>query len=249
MNYFKIITLFFVSCITVYSQKETTHEDQLWTGFFNQTRLNNKWGFWVDLHYRGTEHFVNEPSKIIFRPGVTYYVNDHLKLTNGYTFVNHFPEQGHKNISQPEHRIWQQMQNHNSIGKARFMQWIRFEERFRRNIKNDNELANGYRFDLRLRSNLLFNIPFSKKGIAPKTFSAVLNDEIFINYRNPRNATYYPFDQNRFFAGLSYNFTSHSNLQFGYMNVFQQLNQGTKFKNINAIRVFYFQNLDLRKGK
>ena len=89
----------------------------------------------------------------------------------------------------------------------------------------------------------------SKKGIAPKTFSAVLNDEIFINFSNPNNQTYLPFDQNRFFVGLAYNLDSHSNIQFGYMNVFQQLSVGTKFRNIDAIRIFFFQNFDFRKKK
>jgi hypothetical protein len=33
----------------------------------------------------------------------------------------------------------------------------------------------------------------------------------------------------------------------GYMNLFQQLGAGNKYRSINAIRLFYFQNLDLRK--
>ena len=127
------------------------------------------------------------------------------------------------------------------------MQWIRLEERFRRKIKNDNELADGYRFDERIRANMLINIPLSKKGIAPMTFSAILNDEIMINLS--KNNVYNVFDQNRFFVGLSYNIDSHSNFQFGYMNVYQQLAAGNKFRNTNSIRLFYFQNLDFRKKK
>ena len=38
-----------------------------------------------------------------------------------------------------------------------------------------------------------------------------------------------------------------SNVQFGYMNLFQQLPAGNQFKNIHAARVFYFHNLDFRK--
>lgn len=157
----------------------------------------------------------------MFRAGLTYYLNNDLKLTNGYAFTNHFPEQGHANISRPEHRIWQQLQFHQKINKVRAMAWLRLEERFRHKIKNDNELADGYRFDLRLRCNFLVNIPLSKKGIAPKTFSGIITDEIFFNFRNPNNPTYFPFDQNRFFAGLSYDINAHSNFQFGCRNVYQ----------------------------
>ncbi|MCU0469436.1 MAG: DUF2490 domain-containing protein [Arcicella sp.] len=251
MQYLKILITVLCSTASIFAQNQiqTVEEEQLWLGYFNQTRLSDKWGFWADIHYRGTEHFVKEPSKILLRGGLTYYLNDDVKLTNGYTFVNHFPEEGHANVSQSEHRIWQQLQYHSKFGKTRIMNWLRLEERFRRKIKNDNELADGYRFDLRLRSNFLLNIPLSKKGIAPKTFSAILNEEIFINFPNSSNSTYLPFDQNRFFVGLAYNLDTHSNIQFGYMNVYQQLSAGTKFRNTDAIRVFFFQNFDLRKKK
>ena len=54
-----------------------------------------------------------------------YCFNDDLKFTNGYAFINHFPEEGHANVSMPEHRIWHQIQFHNKYGKVRTMQWVR----------------------------------------------------------------------------------------------------------------------------
>lgn len=45
---------------------------------------------------------------------------------------------------------------------------------------------------------------------------------------------------------MGYQLSAHSNLQFGYMNVFQQLAAGSTYRNIHAIRLFVFQNLDLR---
>ena len=244
-----LFLLFNLVVFTVVSQnvRVVQDEEQLWTGYFNQTRLTDKWGIWLDVHFRTTEHFIKEHSKFLSRLGVMYYLNDDLKFTNAYAFINHFPEEGHANVSQPEHRIWHQLQLHTKYGKIRTMQWVRLEERFRRKIKNDNELAEGYRFDERIRYNFLLNIPLNKKGIVPKSFSAILNDEVMVNLS--KNNVYNIFDQNRFFVGLAYNFNAHSNLQFGYMNVYQQLAAGNKYKNINAIRVFFFQNLDFRKKK
>lgn len=249
MKYAKVALIILVSNLSVFSQIErsTQTEEQTWMAYFNQTRLSDKWGIWFDGHFRTTEHFLNEPSKLLLRTGLTYYLNDDLKLTNGYAYINHYPEEGHANVSQPESRIWHQLQLHTKYGKVRTMQWIRMDERFRRKIKNDNELAEGYRFDARIRYNFLLNVPLSKKGIAPKTFSAILNDEVMINLS--KNNVYNAFDQNRFFVGLAYNIDSHSNFQFGYMNVYQQLGAGNKYKNINSIRLFFFQNLDLRKKK
>lgn len=120
---------------------------------------------------------------------------------------------------------------------------------FGRNIsskyKSDNELAHDFRFDERIKYNYLLNVPHSKKGIIPKTFFAVLNDEVMINLTT--NNVYNTFVQNRFFIGLANNCDIHFNLQFSYMNVYQQLEPGNKYKNIDAIRMFFFQNLDFKK--
>lgn len=101
--------------------------------------------------------------------------------------------------------------------------------------------------DERIRYNFFLNVPLSKKGVAPKTVSALLNNEVMINLS--KNNVYNVFDQNRLFVGLAYNFDSHSSLQVGYMNIYQQLGAGDKFKNMNALRVFLGQNLDFNKTK
>lgn len=242
-----LIFFTFVRQITAQTIKQITLEDQLWLGYFNQTRFSDKWGFWSDVHFRATHDFVREPSKFLFRAGVMYYLTDDFKLTNGYNFINHFPEEGHANVSMPEHRLWHQLQLHTKYGKVRTMQWLRLEERWRHNIKNDNELAAGYRFDTRLRYNFMLNVPLSKKGIVPKSFFVALNDEIFVNLS--RKIVYNTFDQNRFFVGLAYQTDSHANLQVGYMNVYQQLGAGNRYRDVHSIRLFYFQNLDVRKKK
>lgn len=225
--------------------KQTEHINQVWLGYFNQTRFSNKWGAWADLHVRTKEEFFSNFSTGIIRLGLTYYLNDDTKLTAGYSFVNHFPADNHKNISQPEHRPWQQLQWHTKYPKLRLMQWFRLEERWRRKILNDDTLADGYSFNFRLRYNLFAQFPLSKKRFQPGTVSFVANDELHINFGKQIVNNY--FDQNRFFLGFNYHVNKHDNLQFGYMNVFQQLAAGNKYRSLNAARIFYFHNLDLRK--
>jgi hypothetical protein len=225
--------------------KQTASVHQTWVGYFNQARLGDKWGLWLDGHLRTREDFVNHLSQSIIRPGITYYVNDLTKLTVGYAFVNHFPAEGHKEVSQPEHRIWQQVQWHTRYPKVRTMQWVRLEERYRRKILDSATLAKGYNFNYRLRYNFLLQVPLSKGGMAPRTFSLVANDEVHVNFG--KGIVYNYFDQNRFFAGLSYHVNAHDNLQVGYMNIFQQLPAGNRYRTTHAARLFYFHNLDLRK--
>lgn len=229
-----------------FSQKQTTYTEQVWLGYSNQTRFSNKWGMWADLHLRTKEEFFTNFSQSIVRLGLTYYLNDNTKLTAGYAWVNHFPSDNHKNISQPEHRPWQQIQWHSKFQRLRLMQWVRLEERFRRNIKNDDELGEGHQFNWRVRYNFLASFPLAKKAFAPKTWSFILNDEVHINAG--KEIVYNYFDQNRFFAGFSYHLNTHDNIQFGYMNLFQQLAAGNRYRNIHAARIFYFHNLDTRRN-
>ncbi|MEO6733285.1 MAG: DUF2490 domain-containing protein [Ferruginibacter sp.] len=224
--------------------KSTEEINQLWFGYFNQTRLSNKWGLWTDLHLRTKEDFVNNFSQSIVRLGLTYYVTDATKLTAGYAYISIYPADAHKKITQPEHRPWQQIQWHTKYGKKRMMQWFRLEERYRRKILNDSTLADGNNFNFKIRYNIWYDIPLSKKGIVPNSLSFVVNDEVHINFGKQIVNNY--FDQNRFFAGLKYQVNEHSNVQFGYMNLFQQLAAGNKYRNLHTMRLFYFQNLDLR---
>lgn len=231
----------------VYAQAKSTEKiAQIWTGYFNQTRMSKKWGIWLDAHLRTKEELVTNFSQAILRAGLTWYVNDDTKLTAGYAYINHFPSDNHRNVSQPEHRPWQQLQWHTKYPRLKLMQWVRLEERYRRKILNDNELGDGYNFNFRARYNVLSQIPLSKRRFSPKTFSLVLSNEIFVNFG--KQVVYNYFDQNRFFAGFHYHINSHDNLQFGYMNVFQQLATGSKYRSTDAFRIFYFHNLNLSKN-
>jgi hypothetical protein len=227
--------------------KDVRDVEQLWFAYFNQSRFTDRFGIWTDVHLRTQDDFTSKFSTGIARFGLMYYLNDAAKLTAGYAYINHFPADGHKEISQPEHRPWQQLQWHTKFPRTRLMQWFRLEERFRRKIKDDSTLATGHNFNFRMRYNIFYEIPLTKAGTGTGALSAVVNDEVHINFG--KQIVYNYFDQNRFFVGLKFNTDAHDNLQFGYMNLFQQLAAGNRFRNIHALRLFYFQNFDLRKKK
>jgi hypothetical protein len=243
-----LLFLWIISFYTLHAQlKNSENIKQVWLGYFNQTRFTDKWGLWTDLHLRTKEDFTNKFSQSIIRLGFTYYLNDVTKFTIGYAYVSLYPGDNHKGVTQPEHRPWQQLQWHTKFSKSRMMQWIRLEERYRRKILNDSTLTDGYNFNFRIRYNIFYEVPLSRKGFVPKNLAFVINDEAFINFG--KEIVYNYFDQNRFFIGLKYQTNKQDNILFGYMNLFQQLASGNKYKNIHTVRVFYFHNLDLRKKK
>jgi hypothetical protein len=77
--------------------------------------------------------------------------------------------------------------------------------------------------------------------------SFIANDDVHINFG--KAIVYNYFDQNRFFLGFAYHLNAHDNLQLGYMNLFQQQSAGNRYRVLHAARLFYFQNLDLRRKR
>ncbi|MDQ3277137.1 MAG: DUF2490 domain-containing protein [Bacteroidota bacterium] len=244
---FSVLIAVLASGSIIGQTKQTEHIQQVWLGYFNQTRFSEKWGTWVDLHLRTKEDFFTQYSQVLGRLGLTYYLTDDTKITAGYAYVNHFPTDNHKNVSQPEHRPWQQLQWHTRYPKLRLTQWFRLEERFRRKIVSDDQLGDGYAFNFRVRYNILSQFALGSQPFKPGTFSLVLSDEVFVNFG--KEVVYNTFDQNRFFAGFAYHLGSHNNLQVGYMNVFQQQAAGNRYRSNHVARIFYFHNIDVRKNK
>jgi len=226
-----------------WSQNKIVHSrEQLWIGYFNQTRLTNKLGLWLDVHYRLTDNFIERPFQFILRPAATYYIKENLRFQLGYAYVAHFPAEGME-TTRPEHRGWQQIWWRQEYTGLTTLQWLRLEERFNRKIMND-ELQSGYNFNYRLRYNFSFFIPLKGTKLQSQTPFVAIIDEVFINFGE--RIVYNTFDQNRFFIGIGYQFNPHLNLQAGYMNIFQQEAAGNSYWSTHSFRLFLFQSLDLR---
>ena len=247
LKHFLLCTFF---CFIIFNGKGQTtknvqHLNEVWFAYFNQIRISEKWGTWTDFQLRTKEDFLNKFSVGIIRVGLTYYLSNTVKLTAGFAWANYFPQDNHKHISQPERRPWQQVQWDAHYGRKRMVHWVRLEERYRHKILNDSTLAHGYNFNYRLRYNWRYELPFDKKGIEPGAVSLIINDEINVNAG--KQIVYNYFDQNRFYTGLKIQVTPVSNVQFGYLNIFQQLASGNQYKIVNAIRLSWYQSFDVRK--
>jgi Protein of unknown function (DUF2490) len=240
-----ILSLTFFQLLTAQVSKKIETLDQFWIGYFNQTRLSNKWGFWLDAQIRTENNFVDSMATFVFRPGITYYLSDNTKLSLGYAFMNHYPADNHVDVSQPEQRIWQQLIWNTNYNRIKLVQRVRLEERFRRKFKDKDELAEGYYFNYRFRYSILFQFPLNQKTNEKGAISFVANDELMINFG--KQVVYNYFDQNRFLLGFNYYFSPQNSILLGYMNQFQQLASGYSYKVMHVIRIAYSQNLDFRK--
>lgn len=241
--------LLFITILMVFQSSAQTKnidtDEQLWLGYFGNYRFGKKSGIWFDAHFRTRDSFIKEARMFILRPGYTFFINNNVRLTAGYSYNHYFAGENHSGIHRPEHRPWQQIQVFAPYERVRLMQWIRFEQRFRKKIKDADEWASGFNFNYRLRYNIMLSIPLNKKKMEDKTWFALVNNEVFFNFG--KEIVYNIFDQNRAFAGFGYQFNKHLNFHVGYMNVFQQKASGNQFETIHSIRLFVFHTIHFHK--
>lgn len=228
-------------------QKHVEYDEQLWFGYFNHARFNERWGIWLDVQFRTRDHFVKDPFQFLVRPGLTYYINDQTRVTAGYAYFLHYPTDNHPEVAQPEHRFWQQVQWQTIYKKIATQQAFRFEQRFRREVKGPDELGEDYDFNYRIRFNFQVQVPLRNKRFEKGDLSLVAGDELMINFGKQIVFNY--FDQNRFLAGLRYYYKGRNNILLGYQHVFAGSSQKASYKVMNSLRLTLFHNIDLRKNQ
>lgn len=245
MRIFFLLFLVITCAAQAKAQKQVATGGQVWMGYINQMRVADKWSVTADAHIRTKDHFFNNFSTGVLRTGAIYHVNENVTASAGYAYFHYYPADDHSGVAQPEHRPYQQVQWITRYSKLRLQQRLRLEERFRRKIKDADELGEGYSFNYRARCQLMLQVPFSKKGLVAKTLSSYVGDEILLNFgKQIVNNT---LDHNRIHAGLNYQVDADDQLQVGYMNIFQQQSSGSRYRMIHVIRIYYHHAIDFRK--
>jgi Protein of unknown function (DUF2490) len=226
-------------------EKVYQHYEQLWFQYFNQTRISEKWGLWFDMGYRTKDNFTEGTSTLLARIGAIYYLNKETRLMGGYAFFNGYPLEASIDITQPEHRLWQQVQFQKEFSKLSLSNTVRFEQRWRRTISAPDQYGDGYNFNYRLRFGINLQYPLRYKKLEKGDLSVVAGDEVMLNFG--QQIVYNYLDQNRIWAGLRYYFNSNNNLTVLYMNSYGQTPVPGLYRIFNTVRISYFHNIDLRK--
>jgi hypothetical protein len=223
-------------------RRTSTSTSRGWLGYFNQTRLSDKFGFWLDVHARRID-WLERWNTLLIRPGADVLRQRPRAAHGGVRPGGALPGGGPRNHpARAPHLAAGTLDEPQQ--ETQTQQWVRLEQRFNRKIAND-QLQEGYNFNYRFRYLLALFVPlkgdFIQKGVPFVAF----NNEVHINAG--KQITYNYFDQNRFFLGLGYQFSKTVNAQLGYMNLFQQLPAGNRFNNNHVLRLFVFHNVDLRR--
>lgn len=221
--------------------KEVTTYTQSWYSINSTFRFSNRWGMVADYHVR-RDNFMKDQYFYFVRLGGIYWVADKYPVIAGVAHLWLAPAPGNNTWSN-ENRIYQQWSGVTRQGQVTVLNRLRFEQRWRDQIVNDEAVGNK-QFSLRLRYLASFEIQLLQD---PKLPSLAVSDELLAQFGN--NIAYNSFDQNRLFLGLKMPLSQKLNFDIGYMNILQQKPSGYQYDLSNVFRLFFYFNMDFTKNK
>lgn len=215
-------------CVRVFSQAPSYILGN-WLMFFNQTRISNNWSIHTEAQFRSFNITPNA-EQILLRTGINYHIGKTSLATVGYGYITNygFDKEQTPNVIAFENRFWEQFLFRKNLKRLNVEQRFRVEQRVLRANSNTTYL-NRIRYLVRL------TVPINKIVIEKNTLFLSFYDELFINLSS------LPFDRNRLYGALGYQFCPNTSIQIGY------LVQTTSVITKQYLQAALFYNLDFRK--
>ena len=225
--------------------KNIDHQNILWTRYYNQLLLTEKWS----LHSEFDNRLFIQPLQenlFVIRIQGRYKINNHLETGAGFAYFSvdtQVPEIN-PDYNTPEYRGQQDLTWKSNANKVTLTQRFQVEERFIRNASKE-ELLSGTTFFWRFRYRLQGDYTFWKKE--KQLLKAVVSDEIMFNFGEKiiKNT----FDQNRIYAAIHYGLNSNLALELGYLNSLQRRVNGIDYFNRDIIRFSIFHKIKISKKR
>jgi hypothetical protein len=196
-----IAATLFLALLPAFARAQVETHAQQWTLAMIQGRLAGDLRGYLEIQPR-TELGPGDLAldRLLIRPAVWYPVANGLSLWLGYCAIGAFQP-----TTSWEHRSWQQAQHESDQGAWILVNRTRLEERF---------LPGASSVGFRLRHLARVAIPLDDRRV----WSAVVFNELMVNFNSPTAAVEAGFDQNRAFAGISWSVAPGLRLEGGYMN-------------------------------
>jgi hypothetical protein len=240
-----LFLLLSVPCQAQTEEKNIDHQSILWTRYYNQLLLTEKWS----LHSEFDNRVFLKPTQenlYVIRVQGRYKINIHLETGAGFAYFSvdtQIPEIN-PDFNTPEYRGQQDLTWKETFGKFGINQRFQLEERFIHNA-NKEILLPGTIFSWRFRYRFQTEYTFWKKE--KQLLKAVLSDEIMFNFG--KKIIKNTFDQNRIYAAIHYGLNSNVALELGYLNSFQRRSNGIDYFNRDIIRFSIFHKIKISKKK
>lgn len=220
------------------TEKNIDHQSILWTRYYNQLTINDKWA----IHSEFDNRLFIKPVKenlFVIRVQARYKIKE-IELGAGLVYFSVYSQipEVDPGFTVPEYRLQQDVTTKQNWGKIVVNHRYQIEERFIHNFDKTG-LTNGTSFSLRFRYRIQGSCDFWKKE--KQYLKGILSDEIMINAGSKivKNT----FDQNRIYVGLQWGISKTIATEIGYLNSFQQRASGVDYFNRNIIRISMYHKL------
>jgi len=246
MNSIKLFCLLLICFASkAQTEKNIDHQSLLWTRYYNQLTINNKWSIHTEFDNR---IFINpvQENLYVFRIHGRYKINNTVDFGAGYAYFSvatQDPEVTY-DFRIPEYRGQQDVTFKQEFDRFTMNQRFQVEERFIHNA-NKVELLPGTTFSWRFRYRLQGEYSCWKKD--NQYLKGIVYDELMINAGE--SIVKNTFDQNRIYAALQYGINKNFAVELGYLNSFQQRASGVDYFDRDIIRFTLFHKIKLQKKK
>lgn len=243
MKTIRILFLFLGSFVSqAQTEKNVDHQSIVWTRYYNQLSLTDKWSLHSEFDNRV---FLKpfEENLFVIRVQGRYKIYDKLETGAGFAYfsVSTQDPEATFDFKVPEYRGQQDIIWKENFNQITLNQRFQLEERFVHNASK-TELLPGTTFFWRARYRLQADYILWKKE--NRLLKAIIYDEILFNFG--KNIIKNNFDQNRVYAALNYAFNKNIAVELGYLNSFQKRSSGVDFYNRDIIRFSFIHKIKLK---
>ena len=226
--------------LTAPSSAARPSQTNTWLMFLSDVRFSPRWGLHAEAQVLRT-HTSELGLQNVLRAGANYYATDNLLLTGGYAYSRAFPDAGYPVPTGPEHRLYQQLQFHDTGSRVQVQHRYRLEQRW-----VQLQPAHPHVFLNRMRYQLRLTMPLIGKELTPGTPFVAVSDEVFLGFGRRESPGL--IKQNRAYAALGYQITKASAIEIGYLNqLVQPARENSRFEMNENLQFSLCFNPDFRR--
>lgn len=198
-------------------QRIPDHNTVGWLVYEGNHKLSEKWQLHSELQWRRVR-LVRDPQQLLARLGTIFQLTNRVSFGNGYTFFVTYPygdyptaDQGR---NQPEHRLYEDVQVKDQLGRLALTHRGRLEQRWLGQINEDKRVG-SWEFQNRVRYQLNAQFPLVGPTLDSHEPYLVAFDEVFLSFG--RNVGNNVFNQNRLAGGVGYQVSNNFRLELEYL--------------------------------
>lgn len=228
------------------AQSRVTRENlNAWVTVTGDVRLSRRWFFDYDASVRRSGPW-DEMQAILPRASVRYQPNSSIRFNWGYAFSEVWPYGKLPNaFRSPEHRMWEQVQLAQTVGRVAVTHRYRLEQRWlgRVALEDGEEQVQNWVRTNRFRYRVQGTLPLQGKTLDDREFYVAGNAEVFLNWG--ANVQYNVFDQNRMSLALGRRFSDKLRVEVGYLEQLAEKSNGRLLERNHTILLGFYPSASL----